>query len=180
PDLPNDIVVDQQALAYPGSEFSFLFYAPTGQEFVPQQASLDVVEMQATIQAGATMRIRIHEDTITGPVVATSRDGTTAYFVIPPSFLGFQVTRFLFDSPVPLVPGNRYVMEIFDFPSGAVLNGGIFGDSHDEYPWGRCVILGDPRDDGLDLWFREGTLATVPAHGPTWASVKARYATPRP
>ena len=180
PALADDFVVDQKAEPYRGFAFNPVFYTRSGQEFVPQLSSLDVVELQASVNAGepAVLRVRILKDSIRGPVVATSHDAVVTIEPLPPEYYSNgQLSRFDFSPSVPLVPGNLYVIQLFVVPADLPVNAGVFGGNHDVYPAGRLIFEGEPSPDA-DLWFREGILVATPTETTTWGRIKAKYAIP--
>jgi len=134
--------------------------APIGQEFRPNLSGLNVVELllvdfDQSDGLGAIVRVNIREDTIYGSIVGTSASVSVPNLPYPPSE---KVVHFDFDDTVPMVPGNRYVIEIEQLGGG---NFGVkdFGGQSNPYPYGRRIALGTPSPDGYyyyDLWFREG------------------------
>lgn len=140
----------------------------TGQEFVPQQSSLDVVELYLDADSKACERfsivVRIREATITGTVLGTSNALSWG--------CEYEIAHFDFPSPVALVPGNTYVIE----PVADDLNhfmimplGGV-----DQYASGSAIYDGVV-DATIDLWFREGSSNPLPTRSTTWGAVKALY-----
>ncbi|MGD0262600.1 MAG: hypothetical protein ABSD29_22780 [Verrucomicrobiota bacterium] len=137
-------------LSFPGA-------TPIGQEFVPSLGSLDFVDLMTygggDSGATGTFEVRIHEGSSTAPVMAASTptertDGSEA------------LTHFVFPSPVPLTPGDLYVME---FVEDAGSSGwGLGADPLAGYPAGQMIYGGAERND-YDLWFGEGIVVPEPS-----------------
>lgn len=141
---------------------SIQLLGPIGQEFTPTFPSLNVVELWTAdggTFGGANLFVNIRSATISGSILGTSS------IVSLPGWFGWQdgaVTHFDFPIPVPLTPGQTYVIEAV-VQSGdnwmvSHSNAGVLPNSF--YPDGREILFGNPFPDD-DLWFREG-LETVP------------------
>jgi hypothetical protein len=153
--------IDQRNDAFAPNLFNGIqALGPIGQEFVPSLASLSFVELftqdfDLANRSSETLEVDIHAATITGTVLGTSQPVT-----LPAGFEG--VTPFAFSTPVPLVPGNLYVIEALADPSHDWAVGRTDEGPLDTYPLGRPITLGVPQNPGTaDLWFREG-IGTVP------------------
>ncbi len=119
-----------------------------GQEFVPDEPSIDRVELRVNAQGpGANAFVRIREGSITGRVVGSS--ATVGVEVTGP-LLSSPV--FAFAQPVPVVPGNLYVLEVAHGGGSSV---GVFNAGADNYPSGDAIQNGLVQP-GADLWFRVG------------------------
>ena len=148
--------------------YSVSFYQPIGQEFLPSYSQVDVVDLYliASITNDSTqVRVRLHHDTIDGPIVGTS-DVVTLRQTMD------GVVRFTFAPPAPTTPTERHVIEV-EFVGGAqnTMLGG--GDSNGYAP-GRPVLSGQflmPND----FWFRTGVDRLVPVRQRTWGGVKSAY-----
>ena len=129
---------------------------PVGQEFVPTLGGVDFVETvffdHDFSQNPITIQVLIHDGTIVGPVVGASS---------PVTFIASDfgsIRRFDFPSTAPVIPGQIYVMELFQ--SGPQ-NDSIGADPSAAYLTGQMIRSGAPFD-GYDLWFREGMVVVVP------------------
>ncbi len=166
---PFQYIIDQSqttALFSGAGGFSSITYmGPIGQEFVPTLDALDFVEL-ATADGdidngqGAQLQLLIHADTIQGEIL-----GSSAIASVPDNFE--DITRFEFSTPVQLVPGNRYVIEIV-LVSGdnwTVYSNHVYPDA---YPAGRIIYYGIPYENenpGVpmpDFWFTEGVRRYLP------------------
>jgi hypothetical protein len=146
---------------------SMLFYSPMGQGFTPTATSLSVVELRTKDFApnnslGANLVVKIHQGSFGGPVI-----GTSSTVTLPDGFgisdlLG-GVTHFDFPTPVPLIPGALYFLEVvllstdnwglLDNGNAPPFCGGLTG-----YAGGAGVFQGTTPYLELDLWFREGPI----------------------
>lgn len=140
-----------------------------GQEFVPQQSSLDVVELwfdtdSKTCYPYASIVVVIRDQTLTGAVLGTSNPVTVGCVHAP--------LHFEFPSSVTLIPGHTYVIEPiaddYNYWAMAMVGGG------DVYASGRVVMYGDVYPDH-DFWFREGPATPVATRPTTWGYIKALY-----
>lgn len=159
------LLIDQSNTPSPASfgfrywALSYLGAAPIGQEFVPSFDSLDFVDLMLYGGGGTstgTFAIRVHADSITAPILATSlptlrNDGLE------------RVTHFEFGSTVPLTAGNRYVIELSQLSVDSWEWG--VAETGGGYDSGRMVWGGLPSVQGGDLWFREGTVVPEPTVG---------------
>jgi len=148
------MVADQQNQVPLDACWSAMHLAPLGQEFVPNNDSLDFVELYVANEdlgspAAADVVINIRQGDILGPVV-----GTSLPLNVP--FQAEGIARFDFPSQVQMVPGNHYVMELV-IVAGAG-NVAVAGGWTTSYAPGRLIIQGVPvpSTDTSDLWFREG------------------------
>jgi hypothetical protein len=150
--------------------WSIRLLAPLGQEFVPQKARLDVVDVYVLNQDSAAPQaadlfVRIHRGDITGEVLGTSRTVTVAYLHDGP-------VRFEFDTPVETPLGSSYAIELAT--AGSAGNPAMAaGPDVDAYPSGRGIVGGTPLG-ATDMWFRTGArlVAVVPA---AWSDIKLQY-----
>jgi hypothetical protein len=140
---------------------------------VPQQSSLDVVELHLSNDDvphnSVTVAVRIRSQSVHGPVLGTSAEVTMPYPTAP------STQHFDFSSSVPLVPGELYVWEVFvTSGSGNATISGI----DNVYPQGRAIACSDPASFN-DWWFREGTTSPVSVPGSvestSWAAIKGFY-----
>ena len=83
--------------------------APTGQSFTPSLTTIGFVRLYLGDDAfdglGGTVLVNLRRNSITGPLLAS-----TESVFMPDRFVG--PTNFLFQSSVPLTPGDLYVLEI--------------------------------------------------------------------
>lgn len=155
------------------SWWSIRSLGPTGQEFVPQHAALDVVELwishgMAGVEPPADVFARIREGSITGPILGTSGAVTVLDDHEAP-------VRFDFEAPVALVPGNTYVVEaaVVDLPGAG--NPLIAAAPAPGYAPGACIVNGAPVA-GSDMWFRTGSSGDVGVEAASWGVIKTRFA----
>jgi hypothetical protein len=128
-----------------------------GQEFTPTFSALDVVEIGLGPRDPNSfgLKVNIRADSLAGPILGTSLQA--AVQGAPPAL---PVFHFDFASPVPLVPGNVYVIQpILVQPTAPV--GFSFLDPP-PYAGGRAIIHGVIRDD-IDMIFRTGLTVPEPA-----------------
>ena len=109
-----------------------------------RQAGLQMVDYSF---GPADLFVNIRHTTIDGPII-----GTSLLLTLP--FGTGGLTHFDFPSPVPLIPGEVYVIEVV-IAGGDTSNPAIAGGYQAPYSQGRAIILGEP-DPFDDLWFREG------------------------
>jgi hypothetical protein len=134
---------------------------PIVQEFTPSIGALDVVEIWTQDfglpqgnGVGATLEVLLREDTINGPVLATS-----APLTLPDGWDG--PSRFHFTNVVWLTPEARYALELRAITGdnwGVNSHGDLFPPT---YSRGRYFVAGRPTD-ALDMWFRTGVRMPTP------------------
>ncbi len=149
------LVYDQQSasngLASGGAPMQI--QQPMGQSFTPSLSAVGFVQFQfdnTSGSLGATVYVKLLENSITGNVVAASNP-----VFIRSHFLG--TTNFFFTSNVSIQAGVEY----FFLPvlqSGDNVN--LLSDFYN-YTGGAAYYSGIPRTDGRDFWFREG-IVVVP------------------
>jgi hypothetical protein len=128
-----------------------------GQEFTPTFNALDVVEIGLGPRDPNSfgLKVNIRAGSLAGPIVGTSLQAVVQG--APPAP---PVFHFDFASPVPLVPGNLYVIQpILVQPTAPV--GFSFLDPP-PYAGGRAIIHGVIRDD-VDMIFRTGLTVPEPS-----------------
>lgn len=127
-----------------------LSYFKFDQEFRPSFDSLDIVEVQlSTQQAGAVFQVKIREGSLDGPVVKTSTE-----LSLPADFHG--IAQFIFASPMNLVPGIPYVIDLILLNGTAGIGIGWEGGGYSE---GRMFIGGTHTPtDNSDVIFQTGRL----------------------
>ena len=137
-------------------------HGPIGQEFIPTENFLDIVQLYLNDQTngdgvGISAFIRIRQGTIDGPIVGTSN---SVFFRDPgpDSFSPLFLSEFTFVPALPLTPGQVYVIEVVNTSEGDI---GIFGNGFgiDGYPAGNAYFEGELfKGEGapFDLWFRTG------------------------
>ena len=143
---------------------SIVYLSPIGQEFTPRLPALDAVELRieemschtwpAPSEPSAEVWLNIRQATIAGPII-----GTSSPVMIPSCVAG--IVKFDFPSLVSLAPSHLYVIDVH----AQTLNPGVYlrtlGIGYDTYPGGQAIALGQ-REDGTDMWFREGLAGTTP------------------
>ncbi len=152
--------------------FSIRLLGPAGQEFVPQQPAMDVVELWISHGVTGTepptdVFARIREGSIGGPILGTSSLVTVLDEHDGP-------TRFEFAAPVALTPGSTYVVEAVVVDVPGVGNPQLAAAPDPGYPAGTYIVSGEPRP-GSDLWFRTGLRQDVPARAVSWGRVKTQF-----
>jgi hypothetical protein len=166
--VAHDFVADQEALTGNANGTGLLFNSPCGQEFVPQQSELDVVEvylsLDADVPSGASVAVRVRSQDIDGEIVGTSNE------LVMTSPASKRIRHFDFDQPVPLLRGQVYVLEIF-IASGD--GSPVIWGGEDVYAAGRPWIL-DSFRPFQDFWFREGSV-DAPEDVASWGQVKSNY-----
>lgn len=156
--------------------WSSLSFVPLqGQEFVPDFDLINILHFWIEDHDGeeigqAEFSVRLREETIFGPLVATSWA-----LALPEGFQG--IAPFLFDD-VALTPGEKYVFEIVIDPTGSPGNWGVVYTA--SQPPSEDYERGNRVRDGVvaavqDLWFREGVYQNVSVDQSTWGSIKALY-----
>ena len=147
--------VDQSSEGPPSGGFGISPGDAFGQEFTPTASALDVVEIGGGPHDpnSLSLRVNIRAGALDGPILGTSQ----VAIVQEGSPLMLPVFHFDFASPVPLVPGNLYVLQPIVEP-GSVTIGLSFLDPG-PYASGRAIVHGTVRSD-IDMVFRTGL--TVP------------------
>jgi hypothetical protein len=140
-DQRDDVAVD-------GS--SSLGQTPFGQSFTPTLNSIGFVELQFFNTSGSTVAVNVRSGSITGPVL-----GTSLPIFFPNNSPG--ISDFLFSNPIALTPGTQYWFEpvvVSGLPPG-------IDATTVPYAGGNIIISGTDRP-GLNLWFGEGIILSVP------------------
>lgn len=89
--------------------FSIANNAPIGQEFTPEMDNITGVDLSLKDfrdplgTDDTTIEVRIREETIDGVIIAS---GITTFTTVVRTWMHFDL-----DGPVPLIPGNLYVIE---------------------------------------------------------------------
>jgi hypothetical protein len=136
-----------------GGALQILYYSPVGQEFIPSSPELVAIELSLAPfnpPYADNLSVRIREGSIAGPILGTS--GTEALFH-PPAVNKLDIfwQRFVFPTPVSLVPGETYVYEVLAtnasfgqyYVQTAIVSGdGTFSYGSCDYPGGVMVIGG--------------------------------------
>jgi len=139
----------------PSTYWNIEYLGPTGQEFTPTLTSLDFVDLRLQDFYGygyrtGTLAVIIRKGTINGAVLGTSQPVS-----LYPTFEG--VVNFSFTNPVPLIPGDTYVLQVHVLTLG---DWGVAASGISSYPYGRFIQWGTPIE-GNDMFFREG-ISVVP------------------
>jgi len=157
-DSQSEMIIDQaNEVLFQQYSYNIDLLKPIGQEFTPTLHALDAIELfiddancSATGSMGGSLKVVIHEGTIDGPIIGTSKVAT-----FPSCF--YNVLRFEFPSFIPLTPGKKYVMEPV-YVSGNTSTVYVDKGPTPLYQPGSLVFQG-ALEAGMDMWFREG-LAT--------------------
>lgn len=155
-----DTIFDQTNTSLPTGEVLFqnvAVFSPIGQSFAPSLTSLNFVNLLTESGTGTsapfTLEVEIRSGSISGAILGTSQLTT----VIPPPF-AFVVTPFTFSTPVTLLPGNPYVMQVL-----AISGEGLVGSANtNNYPRGTQILSGIAQPNN-DLWFQEGVTTPEPS-----------------
>jgi hypothetical protein len=151
----DSLTIDQANTGLPlGTIFQNVgVFSPIGESFTPSLTSLNFVSLLTEEASGApyTLEANIRSSSISGAVLETS----DPIVISPPSPTTPVTALFIFSNPVPLVPGNLYVIQVVDL-SGQ----GLIGSSGINNYAGGTQILGGILQPDNDLWFREGIIST--------------------
>ena len=120
-----------------GSGVQIFSVAPAGQSFRPSKSPLIAVEVQLGIlnpPGSDTLTLRIRSGSITGTILASTS--------LPVNTSGWQ--RFIFSSPLAVVPDDIYVIELV--PTNNALGWVVSGQNTPGfgYPDGTAIYLGQP------------------------------------
>ena len=147
PDQENQVVISEN--------WSAVYLGPIGQEFVPGNQTLNMVElfvanMDLSSPFASDIEVNIRQGSMTGMVLGTSLQVNVLF-----EYSG--IAHFDFPATVNLVPGNMNVIELVVPPGGGNVAAG--GGWTTSYLPGRLILAGRPipQTDNSDLWFREGT-----------------------
>ena len=141
-------IVDQSHMANVDSWHN-LSYHKFAQEFLPSFSSMDTVDVAIHTNEGAILRLNIRDGSVDGYLIGTSEE-----LYLPPLFT--DMAHFIFASPVPLVPGDSYIIDVRLVGGSADIASSFEGGGYSE---GRMFIDGinTPTDDS-DIIFRTGLL----------------------
>jgi archaellum component FlaF (FlaF/FlaG flagellin family) len=140
------LLVDQANMADVDS-FHSLSYFKFDQEFRPSFSSMDTVGLAIYTNEGATLQVNIREAAVDGPIVGMSEE----LYLFPAST---GMADFIFTSPVPLVPGNSYTMDLRLLDGSASIASSFEGGG---YTAGYMFIDGiNTPTDNSDIIFRTG------------------------
>ena len=167
---PGEFVIDQTCDSFDPLGSTSLWYCDVSQEFIPELRAVEIVELYTMDydwgdDTGGTLIVNIRESTPDGAIV-----GTSLVTELPHNFEG--VTRFEFDAPVPLTPGEVYLIHLV-YVAGSNWAFGRYGHIEDICPevqrfCGDSTVIDD-------LWFREGVTGPSPVEATTWGVVKTLY-----
>ena len=146
-------VLDQANTGFTQPFYYNINLVPMGQEFIPQLHALDAVVLRfadascSLIGGGpGELKVVIRSDNIGGNIIGISE---TVEF--PICFVG--IMRINFPAFVPLLPGQRYVIQpIYVSGHSAAMFLNNYFSSYDN---GRFILNGTIEND-KDLWFEEG------------------------
>ncbi len=140
------LLVDQSYMANVNSWHNLSYYK-LDQEFRPSLSSMNTVELAIYTDEGAMLQVNIRKDSIDGKVV-----GKSTKLYLPANFM--DMASFIFRSPVSLVPGSIYVIEL-RLLSGTAYVASSFEE--DGYPKGYMFIDGiNSLTDNSDVIFQTG------------------------
>lgn len=144
------LLVDQSYMAHINSWHNLSYYT-FAQEFRPSFSSMDAVEVVIHTNEGAILQADIHEGSVDGSLV-----GISEQLYLPPGFT--DIAHFIFTSPVPLVPGSSYIIELRLVEGSADIASSFEAGG---YPEGYMFIDGicTPTDNS-DIIFRTGLAQT--------------------
>jgi len=99
---------------------------PLAQSFIPTQDNLDAVEVELvtlSLNSNDPVIVNVYDGPGTGGTLldSTADDDNT----FNPTFLGTAVVRFEFASPISLMPGNTYTIEVADNDGVSDIDWGI-------------------------------------------------------
>ena len=156
------LVLDQSAHedCSSGGSGQILFSQPAGQEFTPSSSPLLAVEVLLDSSDSPytdTLTLHIREGSVDGPILTT-----TSSYVGPLERWERFWHRFVFPSPLMLVPGSLYVIEL-TVTSTRFLWVHVQSnlDSSCDYPGGAAIFNG-LRYETTDKLFRTYTLLATP------------------
>ncbi len=161
PARADSIIFDQTNTTLPlGTVFqNILVFSPIGQSFTPTLTSLNFVNLLTgpvdltTFTTPFTLELDIRWGSISGTVLGVSQPTT----IIPSSSFASIVTPFTFATPLTLVPGDLYVMQVVAI-SG---NASVGSTNIDNYSGGTQILSGVAQPNN-DLWFQEGISVPEP------------------
>jgi len=159
-----DTIFDQTNTGTPETFSATLTFGPIGQSFTPTLTSLNFVNLMtaaAVLQGSAlqpyTLEVDIHSQSIFGTILGTSEPITVQpVCCIGPKFAKPVLTPFQFSTPVALVPGDLYVIQVF-----AVSEDALVGSTGNTYAGGTMIANGSVQPES-DLWFQEGIATPEP------------------
>lgn len=142
-------------------------YVRLGQTFVPQFDQIEFAEFWVLRNSpGPALQLQVLLRAAgRGEVLGQSTQEPITSLTGAP----VQVT---FSPPVPLVPGQEYMLELV--PHGeTTASMRVIDEGDDSYPRGRLMRNGQVLEG--DAWFREGILEPLPVLEMSWGSVKSVY-----
>ncbi len=141
-------VVDQSNLTTGGAQL-ILVHQPIGQEFTPAVSTLvgvDIVFRGSSTPGSDTVTVNIRHRDISSPILATTSRFVDQCPFVPPYNC---IEHFDFPSPVTVIPGDTYVIEVQVTMPIHAWQGGP-GD----YPGGAKIIQGVRRPELPDYGFQ--------------------------
>ncbi len=168
----HDYVADQVAMPPLLGALSLIGVDAVGQEFVPEEPSVSVVELlmanhDPTFPAPVSVAVRIRAGSVQDAVL-----GQSSGVGLPYPTAGWATLHFDLGTPVLLNPGSLYVIEVF-VVSGS--GNALLWTGSDVYAPGGSTVAG--HYCACDFWFREGPASTVSTDPVTWGRIKALYMT---
>jgi hypothetical protein len=158
PAKADSITFDQTNTTLPlGTLFqNILVFSPVGQSFTPTLTSVNFVNLLTETGGSTTpfaLELDIRSGSISGTILGVSQPTT----IIPLSPFDSIVTPFKFATPLTLVPGDLYVMQVV-----AVSGDAMVGSTNIDNYGGGTQILGGVAQPNNDLWFQEGISVPEP------------------
>ena len=127
-----------------------------GQQFVPTFSALNFVDFYVYSTDAEYVSALIYQDSLSGPFLGQSQGSRVA---------GYQQARCIFKNEIPLIAGQRYVIEALATggPAGGNPNYVLVyanGAADSTYAYGNWLYNTTPP---RDLWFREGLIVPEPS-----------------
>ena len=129
---------------------------PMGQSFTPTLSSVGFVELEFDDFPANGLSSTVYVNLWSGSIGSGTLLSSTDPVFIPDGVFNL-ITNLFFPTPVPVTPGTTYYIQPYlqsGDPSVTVI-AGVFN-----YSGGTWYYDGAPNSNGLDLWFREGIVAT--------------------
>lgn len=168
--------IDQQNEAT-GSQPTIDFMEPAGQEFTPSQTPMvaaDVELARANFAGDANITVRVRDATIDGTILGEVTQ------IVPETLVGEEWIHFDLPTPVPLAPGQIYVLEV---ETDNATHAWVQAGGGDPYPGGDAIRNGSVSptvDFSFRTYSQEGTPTPTPTATPTEIAQPTGTPTPEP